>query len=132
MKFRRMVVSTSGALRHQRSSDAINAHAAPAAMEAASAATTPNRAATNAASAPAMNCPSPPMFQTPARKATAMVRPVRRSGMALRMLSSRRPPRRIVSRSLAEWPKSAPANATSASATTIAARARSAAVTSHP
>src|ERR1051326_2761407 len=47
-KFNRIVVNTSGALRHQRSRLAIDAHAAPAMTDATSAATMPRRAATNA------------------------------------------------------------------------------------
>ena len=55
MKFRRIVVRTSGALRQSRSSEAIDAHAAPASVPARIAATIPNRDATSAAIAPAMN-----------------------------------------------------------------------------
>ena len=61
-------------------SDAIDAHNAPAIIDAMMATITPNGAATNAASAPMMNCPSPPMFHTPARNATTTARPVRSSG----------------------------------------------------
>ena len=80
MKLSRIVVSTSGALRQRRMADAIDAHSAPAMSDAQTAAMTPYGAATNAASAPAMNCPSPPMFHTPARNAITTASPVSSSG----------------------------------------------------
>ena len=84
MKLRRIVVRTSGALRQSRISDAIEAHAAPASIAASSEGTRPKRDASSAASAPTMNCPSPPMFHTPARNAMTTLSPVRSSGTDLR------------------------------------------------
>ncbi len=83
MKFRRIVLSTSGAFLQSRSADAIDAQSAPASMAAIIATTRPNRAALNAASAPTMNCPSPPMFHTPARNAITTESPVSISGTDL-------------------------------------------------
>ena len=42
-----------------------------------------------AGSAPAMNCPSPPMLMTPARKAMQMPKPTSSSGVARTMVSAR-------------------------------------------